>query len=115
LVYKQIGKKIKEFREIQKITQEDLAEGLGVSIQQLHKYETGKNKISIEKLLILAKRFNVDLNFFVEGMTWPDNEEYTQMRVLKNEVELIGVSRRISKENLRKHWIAIGEEIARIK
>jgi transcriptional regulator with XRE-family HTH domain len=115
LVYKQIGKKIKNFRELKKITQEDLAEGLGVSVQQLHKYETGKNKISIDKLMILARRFNVDLNFFVEGMTWPENDEYTQVRILKGEVELIEVSRRISKTNLRKHWIAIGEEIARIK
>jgi len=115
LVYKQIGKKIKEFRESKKITQEDLSEGLGVSIQQLHKYETGKNKISIDKLMMLAKRFNVDLNFFVEGMIWPDNEEYTQKRVLRDEVKLIEVSRRILNENLRKHWITIGEEIARIK
>ena len=41
-----IGQQIKRFRKIKRLTQNDLAEKLGVSFQQIQKYENGKNRIS---------------------------------------------------------------------
>ncbi|APR98675.1 helix-turn-helix domain-containing protein [Wolbachia endosymbiont of Folsomia candida] len=56
-----MGRKVKELRLIQGLTQEGLGDKVGVSFQQIQKYESGKNAISIDKLLALAQALSVDL------------------------------------------------------
>lgn len=48
--YKKLGYILKVIRRERKISSKLIAEQLNVSIQQLHKYESGTNKISIERL-----------------------------------------------------------------
>lgn len=40
----QVGQRIKAARKLQKLTQTDLADGIGVSYQQVQKYEKGDNE-----------------------------------------------------------------------
>lgn len=56
-----IGRKIKELRLLQGLSQGMLGNIVGVSFQQIQKYESGKNAISIDKLLALAQALSVDL------------------------------------------------------
>ena len=59
------GKKLREIRKSRGFSQMTLAEALGVSFQQIQKYERGTNRISIGKIYMLAKFFNVpELYFF---------------------------------------------------
>lgn len=64
----QIGQKIREFRLQAGVTQEKLAEELGITFQQIQKYERGVTKVNLGKLQQLAQAFKVPVSaFFEEG------------------------------------------------
>jgi len=49
--------------------QTDLGQALGVTFQQVQKYEKGVNRISASKLWDIARFFRVDIGYFFEGLT----------------------------------------------
>jgi transcriptional regulator with XRE-family HTH domain len=63
---KQIGAKIHSLRRNHGLSCHQFAKKIGVSYQQIRKYETGKNAIKIGQLLFLTKFFNVDLSYFLD-------------------------------------------------
>lgn len=68
ILYTDIGNIIRCLRLSNNLPQKDIAKILEVSIQQLHKYEIGQNRISCASLLLLAEYFKVPLTyFFIKG------------------------------------------------
>lgn len=67
-VRRHIGEKIKQRRKSLSLTQPELAMKLGISAHQLFKYESGVNRVSTEKLMLLSKILNVSPNFFYQGL-----------------------------------------------
>ncbi len=61
-----IGQKIRLRRNLIGMTQTELANALGVSFQQIQKYETGKNKVYASKLYNIAKILQMPLTDFFE-------------------------------------------------
>jgi transcriptional regulator with XRE-family HTH domain len=61
---KTIGEKIKFRRQDLGMSQERLAEILGVSYGQVQRYENGKNKLNVENIQLIAKALSVPLSFF---------------------------------------------------
>lgn len=51
------------------LSQEKAAETINVAFQQLQKYETGRNRISVGKLAALATIYNKPIGWFFEGLT----------------------------------------------
>ena len=70
----EMGKRIRLRRVEQKISQADLGEQLGVSFQQVQKYEKGANRISASRLYFTAKILGVPVQFFFEEL--PGVEEH---------------------------------------
>ena len=68
-LYIHIGKTIKECRltkfTSRKVTQQELANELGVTFQQIQKYERATNKIPLDKLLTVAMFFNKSVLHFI--------------------------------------------------
>lgn len=62
-----IGKKIRLRRVELKISQSDLGEKLGVSFQQVQKYEKGVNRVGASRLEEIAKALDVPMTFFFDG------------------------------------------------
>lgn len=62
-----IGDKIRRRRMELGLTQEDLGRGLGISYQQIQKYESGANRISASRLQSLALRLEAEVAWFYEG------------------------------------------------
>ena len=62
-----VGERIRARRAELGLTQEQLAEALKVSYQQIQKYETGANRISAGRLFELARKLGVDVSYFFEG------------------------------------------------
>ena len=58
------GQIVKELRKARRLTQMELAEQVGVSYQQIQKYETGIDNISIERLKQIAKAIDVPVTLF---------------------------------------------------
>lgn len=65
---KTIGKHITNLRKSQKMSQSELSNLIGVSYQQLQKYEKGINRISASKLHVTALALQVDVNKFFENI-----------------------------------------------
>ena len=64
-ITKLIGRRIAILRINQGMSQLKLASKVGVSFQQIQKYEAGKNRVSIDRLIAIAKALNVKIiNFF---------------------------------------------------
>lgn len=65
---KHIGGRIRQRRVALGLTQQDVAAGLGLSFQQLQKYETGYNRVSGSKMCDIARILNVAPSYFFEGI-----------------------------------------------
>jgi transcriptional regulator with XRE-family HTH domain len=63
-----VGGQVRRRRFLAGITQEDVGKVLGVSFQQIQKYENGANRISAGRLYVLASLFNVSVNDFFAGL-----------------------------------------------
>jgi len=61
------GKRIKEMRRMNKLTQEQVADELGTSCQTVCNIETGKRGASIDSLVILSELFGCSLDYLVKG------------------------------------------------
>jgi transcriptional regulator with XRE-family HTH domain len=59
---------MRECRIMLGMTQQELAEKLGISYQQVHKYERGRNRISPGRLLAVAQALGVEPGYFFEGL-----------------------------------------------
>ncbi len=63
-----IGKRLKLRRLMLHMNQDELASMIGVTFQQIQKYESGNTKLSASRLFVLAKVLHVDVPFFFEGL-----------------------------------------------
>jgi transcriptional regulator with XRE-family HTH domain len=63
-----VGERIRQRRNELGISQGALGEALGVTFQQIQKYERGTNRISAGRLFGLANLFEVQLSYFFEGL-----------------------------------------------
>ncbi len=59
-----IGKKLFHYRKTAGYSQEKLAEAIGVSFQQIQKYEKGTNRIAASTLIEFARVLNVSIDQF---------------------------------------------------
>ncbi|MEL6954312.1 MAG: helix-turn-helix transcriptional regulator [Pseudomonadota bacterium] len=50
------------------MSQQQLAEKVGIKFQQIQKYETGMNRISASRLWEIAAALRVDVQYFFDGM-----------------------------------------------
>lgn len=62
-----VGKRIKAARLAANLSQTELGKKLGITFQQVQKYENGKNRISIGKLAVIADLLHLTVPWFLEG------------------------------------------------
>ena len=63
-----IGKRLRRRRRLLGMTQQDLAEMVGVRFQQIQKYECGANRITSSRLYDLSKALNISVQYFFDGI-----------------------------------------------
>ena len=68
-----VGERIRLRRTELGLTQEQLADALDVSYQQIQKYETGANRVSAGRILEIARKLGVDVGYFFEGLSDDDD------------------------------------------
>lgn len=76
-----VGKRLRKQRVLLRLSQEQLARAVGVTFQQIQKYERGANRISASRLYDIAKVMGVPISFFfdhieqeIEGRPVPGGE-----------------------------------------
>ena len=63
-----VGARMRERRIMLGLTQQQMAELIGVTYQQAHKYEKGVNRIACGRLYTIAQALGVEVRYFYEGM-----------------------------------------------
>lgn len=73
-----VGARIRMRRQLVNMSQERLGELLGITFQQVQKYEKGSNRISASRLFYASKTLGVPVQFFFDGL--PGSEGGDGMR-----------------------------------
>src|SRR5262249_23929767 len=63
-----VGARIRERRIMLGLTQQQLADLIGVTYQQAHKYERGINRVSAGRLFEVSQVLSVPVNYFFDGL-----------------------------------------------
>ena len=119
----QVGQKVRQRRSSLGLTQEELAASVGITYQQLQKYERGSNRISASRLYELSWVLMVPISYFFQGIalptdnTSPKNSSETSSRfkdrtIHREEAELMRSYSRIPSREIRKKVRSLVKDIA---
>lgn len=100
---KNIGERLKKYRLAAKMSQMALAEKIGISYQQLQKYEKGVNNISVYRLQQLSEALKIPISSLLEGQE-PEKiaEEISEYGLSKEEKTLLDFFRKIDNKDIRR-------------
>ncbi len=70
---KQVGARIRARRMALQISQGSLAEAVGVTFQQVQKYENGANRVSTSRLAQIAEALKVPVAYLFDGLDGRDH------------------------------------------
>ena len=97
-----IGGRIRERRIMLGLTQQQLAEMIGVTYQQAHKYERGINRVSAGRLFEVARALSAPITYFYEGI----GEEGTR-QIMPHQRMLLELARNFAEIRNEKHQEAV--------
>ncbi|MDX2083509.1 MAG: helix-turn-helix transcriptional regulator [Rickettsiales bacterium] len=121
-----IAKKLRQFRISSAISQEKLGELIGVSFQQIQKYEKAQNRISASKLFEFSQLLNKPVSAFFIGLK-SDRDYYnydfkSDKKQSKDALEfdkeilpLVRAFKSIDDVNAKKHLVALASAISKQK
>jgi transcriptional regulator with XRE-family HTH domain len=99
-----VGARIRERRIMLGLTQQQLAELIGVTYQQAHKYERGINRVSAGRLFEIARVLSVPVSYFYEGI---GDEEPRQ--VSQRERMMLEIARNFAEITNERHQEAVSQ------
>lgn len=103
--------RIRDLREDMDKTQNEIAEYLGTTTQYYGKYELGYSEIPFERAIMLAKYYNVSLDY-IAGLT-NNKRGLASSDLTEGEQELLRFAESLSKEE-RKRLSELAEIISHI-
>ena len=99
-----VGGRIRERRIMLGLTQQQLAEMIGVTYQQAHKYERGINRVSAGRLFAIARALSTPITYFYEGI----GEEGPRPITLHQRMQL-EIARNFAEIRSEKHQDAVSQ------
>ena len=106
-----IGEKIRERRKMLGMSQQVLGDKIGITFQQVQKYEKGLNKLSFSQLLNICNALECKIDYFTQDLYLSDNVHQPESL----DKQLIDVFRKIDSVILKKRIIALIKEISNSK
>jgi len=108
-----VGARLRIRRKVLGLSQTQLAEALGITFQQIQKYERGANRISASKLYEAARLLQSPVSYFFEGLdetAQGDADDgfalrMTQFVATPEGLELAGLFPRLSDRRLRRRVV----------
>jgi len=116
----EIAKRLRALRLRRGLTQTELGQVIGVTFQQVQKYERGANRISAGRLHRIAETFEVPVDFFYSDIAEPNGGEAGRSAVavefdfLQTEgaIRLARAYSRIKRPGVRLQLLKLAEELA---
>jgi transcriptional regulator with XRE-family HTH domain len=112
-----VGQKIRAQRIMRGLSQTELGNKLGVTFQQIQKYEKGSNRVSAGRLKRIAEILEVPVSFFFDGASGNDeaikniNEGFSFLETAAS-VRLVRAFAEIENQNIRSSIVTLVEGIA---
>lgn len=113
-----VGARVRMRRRMRGVSQEKLADCLGLTFQQVQKYERGANRISASKLYEIAASLQTPIGYFFEGLADPatavegfangegGSEQVVHDFLMTTEgLELAGLFPRLRRGRLRRRFL----------
>jgi transcriptional regulator with XRE-family HTH domain len=114
-----VGARLRQRRMLLGISQEQLADMLGLTFQQVQKYERGTNRVSASRLFQLARALDTPITWFFEDIESDraardkavDSEDGDPMS-RRETLELVRVYSRIDDRKVRKKLYEMAKALA---
>jgi transcriptional regulator with XRE-family HTH domain len=120
-----VGLQLRQRRALLGLSQEKLAEQVGITFQQIQKYENGANRVSASRLYEFSKVLEIPVNFFFDSygsnenriLGFADNDQASfegpdDVLKRKETIELIRVYYSIENPKLRKDLFKLVRSMA---
>jgi transcriptional regulator with XRE-family HTH domain len=107
-VDRQVGERMRRRRILLGLTQDQLADALGISYQQIQKYETGANRVSAGRLAQIAEVLEVQPGWFFGAAEKTEPAGGSSRAV----IDLVRNFSRIEDERVRTHLMALVRSLA---
>jgi transcriptional regulator with XRE-family HTH domain len=69
-----VGQRVRQARMEADVSQTALGDILGLTFQQVQKYEKGTNRIAMSRILVISKYFKKPVSWFFDGLTVGDEK-----------------------------------------
>lgn len=99
LTSREIGERMRELRKRRGLTQEQLAEIVDVTFQQIQKYENGSNRLNADKLQTIAQALSVPVSAFF------DDDKGDERLLSEQERKLVDGFRSLTSSDVRKFLV----------
>lgn len=114
----EVGARIRQRRRFLGLEQETLANALGITFQQVHKYEVGLNRVSASRLAGIAGALGVPISYFFIGITvggaaLSAEEQARENRLRRPEtIDLARTYYSIPNEKVRRQFLELVKSVA---
>lgn len=111
-----VGQKIRSLRIERDISQSQLATGIGVTFQQVQKYEKGTNRVSASRLVQIANILGADVRIFFDGTQSPAsiNDNFQPKILMTRQGHALAKAfHSIPDAKIRGHLLSLVQSIAR--
>ena len=109
-----VGVRIKTLRKAKSMSQTALGQAIGVTFQQVQKYENGKNRLSASRLGEMARALEVPVSALFDGAEGTDQTDVLVLLGTPGAMDLINAYIAIGDEQLRRDVLAIVQTVVRI-
>ena len=106
-VDRHVGARMRERRVMLGLTQQQMAELIGVTYQQAHKYETGINRISAGRPYQIARALGVEISYFFEDVDPGGGAQTKAQELMPQQRMLLDLARNFAAIKSRKHQEAL--------
>ena len=94
-INKRVGETLKYFRTLKGLYQGELGSMIGITYQQLSKYEKGENKMNFSKLIIACHFMGVSIEEFIETLNMKENKTLNYSKKINKYLNLNSSNRQI--------------------
>jgi transcriptional regulator with XRE-family HTH domain len=113
-----VGARVRQRRTVLGMSQKKLGEAIGLTFQQVQKYERGTNRVGASRLYDLSRVLNVPVGFFFEeyarnrGLSEAPASTYEASTIQRDSLELTRIYQRILDPAMRRRFLDLAKAVA---
>lgn len=110
-----VGQRLRLARILRGLSQDELGKEVGVTFQQIQKYERGTNRVSAGRLVALAKALDLEILFFfqdLEDVQTGDQKALPLHALSEEDFDIVDALTKIDNSKLKRTLIKLISEIA---